>query len=317
MKKETVLITGGAGFIGSNIAKTLVERGCVIKVLDNLSTGYLKNLDNVMDKIEFIKGDINDSELLNKILPDVKFILHQAALPSVPRSIDDPMKSHHNNITGTLNLLTAAQKNKVKRVVIASSSSIYGNRKADYKNETLRPQPLSPYAVTKYANEVYAKVFAHIYGLETVCLRYFNVFGPQQDPNSPYSAVIPLFAKAIQNDEAPTIFGDGNHSRDFTFIQNIVEANILAMHSDKVGQGETINIACGKSYSLIYLVDQINKILNKNIKPKFTDNRPGDIKKSLADISKAKKLFGYKPSINFDEGLKQTVSWLIKTNEKN
>ncbi|MBT4349482.1 SDR family oxidoreductase [bacterium] len=317
MQKNIVLVTGGAGFIGSNIVKTLVERAYVIKVLDNISTGYLKNLDSIMDKIEFIEGDINDSELLNKILPGVNFVLHQAALPSVPRSIDDPIKSHHNNVTGTLNLLTAAKKNKVQRVVIASSSSVYGDREEEYKVETLKPQPLSPYAVTKYASEVYCKVFSHIYDLETVCLRYFNVFGPQQDPNSPYSAVIPLFVKAIQNNQAPTIFGDGNHSRDFTFVQNNVEANILAMHSDKVGKGETINIACGKSFSLIYLMDQINKILNKNIKANFTDNRPGDIKKSLADISKAEKLLGYKPVINFDDGLKQTVDWLVKKNEKN
>ena len=317
MQKDTILITGGSGFIGSNIAKALIHKGYNVKVLDNLSTGYLKNLDSIIDQIKFIEGDINDTELLNKILPGVKFILHQAALPSVPRSIDDPMKSHHNNSTGTLNLLTAAHKNKVKRVIIASSSSIYGNREDEYKKERLRPQPLSPYAVTKYASEVYCKVFAHIYGLETVCLRYFNVFGPQQDPNSPYAAVIPLFVKAIQNGQAPTIFGDGEHSRDFTFVQNNVEANILAMHSDKVGQGEAINIACGKSYSLNYLVNQINKILNKDIKPTFSDNRPGDIKKSLADINKAKKLLNYEPVVNFDDGLKQTVNWLIKQDEKN
>lgn len=314
--QDTVLITGGAGFIGSNIAHELVRRNYRVKILDNLSTGYLKNLETIIDDIEFIEGDINDTILLDKILPGVDFILHQAALPSVPRSINDPLQSHHNNITGTLNLLTSAKKNNVKRVVIASSSSIYGNREADKKTEDLRPQPLSPYAVTKYACEVYAKVFSHIYGLETVCLRYFNVFGPKQDPNSPYAAVIPLFVKAIQNNQQPIIFGDGSQSRDFTFVANNVEANILAMHSKAVGQGETINIACGQSYSLIDLVNKINKILQKNIKPNFTNNRPGDVQKSLADISKAKKMLNYEPIESFDNGLEETVQWILKQNAR-
>ncbi len=314
--QDTVLITGGAGFIGSNIAHELVRRNYRVKILDNLSTGYLKNLETILDDIEFIEGDINDTILLDKILPGVDFILHQAALPSVPRSINNPLQSHHNNITGTLNLLTSAKKNNIKRVVIASSSSIYGNREADKKTEDLRPQPLSPYAVTKYACEVYAKVFSHIYGLETVCLRYFNVFGPKQDPNSPYAAVIPLFVKAIQNNQQPIIFGDGSQSRDFTFVANNVEANILAMHSTTVGQGETINIACGQSYSLIDLVNKINKILQKNIKPNFTNNRPGDVQKSLADISKAKKMLNYEPIESFDNGLEKTVQWIIKQNAR-
>lgn len=315
--QNTVLITGGAGFIGSNIAHELVHRNYKVKILDNLSTGYLKNLETIINDIEFIEGDINDTILLDKILPGVDFILHQAALPSVPRSINDPIQSHHNNITGTLNILTAAKKNNVKRVVIASSSSIYGNREADKKTEDLRPQPLSPYAVTKYACEVYAKVFAHIYGLETVCLRYFNVFGPKQDPHSPYAAVIPLFVKAIYNNERPTVFGDGSQSRDFTFVANNVEANILAMHSKQVGKGETINIACGQSYSLIDLINKINQTLQKNIKPNFTNNRAGDVQKSLADISKAKKMLEYEPIVSFDNGLEKTIEWIIKQDAKN
>lgn len=310
MKNYHVLVTGGAGFIGSNIAIQLVKDGYQVTVLDDLSTGYLKNLEIIKDKIKFVQGSITDYELLNKIMPGVDFVLHQAALPSVPRSVDKPLDSHDNNATGILNILEAARLNKVKRVVFASSSAIYGDAPEEYKSEDLAKHPLSPYAVTKLVGEEYCRVFAELYDLETVCLRYFNVFGPQQDPASDYAAVIPLFIKAILADQQPTIYGDGQQSRDFTYVSNNVRANILAMHSDKVGKGETINIACGKSFSLLDLVDGINKILDKNIKPKFAEARPGDIKHSLADISKAEKLLDYKTDIDFVQGLKLTIDWM-------
>ena len=310
MKNYHVLVTGGAGFIGSNIAIQLVKDGYQVTILDDLSTGYLKNLDTIKDKIKFIKGSITDYDLLTKIMPGVDFVLHQAALPSVPRSIDKPLNSHANNATGIINILDAARLAKVKRVVFASSSAIYGDAKEEYKSEDLPTNPLSPYAVTKLTGEQYCRVFSEIYGLETVCLRYFNVFGPQQDPNSNYAAVIPLFIKAILANQQPTIFGDGMQSRDFTYVDNNVQANILAMHSDKVGKGEIINIACGQAFSLLDLIDNINKVVHKNIKPKFTDPQPGDIKHSLADINKAKKLLDYKTDIDFTQGLKLTIDWM-------
>lgn len=307
---QTVLVTGGAGFIGSNISAELIQRGYNVKVLDNLSTGHLENLESIKDKIKFIKGDINDHNLLLAELKDVDFVLHQAALPSVPRSVDSPLDSHLHNATGTINLLEAAKKSGVKRIVCASSSSVYGDAQEKYKSENLPNVPLSPYAVAKMMNEHYCRVFSELYGIETVSLRYFNVFGPNQDPQSDYAAVIPLFIKAILKDQSPTIFGDGTQSRDFTFVKNNVEANILAMTSEKVGKGEAINIACGKSYTLLELVDTINKILDKNVEAKFSDPRAGDIKHSLADVSKAKELLGYEAKFDFEEGLKQTIDWV-------
>jgi nucleoside-diphosphate-sugar epimerase len=315
MAKQTVLITGGAGFIGSNIASELLAKDYNVKILDNLSTGRKVNLEPIIDQIKFINGDINDVDLLKQEFANVDFILHQAAIPSVPRSIESPMDSHTNNATGMLNVLKAARDAKVKRVVCASSSSVYGDAKEEYKSENLQTDPLSPYAAAKIMGEHYCKIFYNLYGLETVSLRYFNVFGPNQDPQSDYAAVIPLFIKAILKNEAPTIFGDGQQSRDFTFVKNNVDANILAMTSDKAGHGEAINIACGKSYTLNELVTAINKILGKNIKAKFADPRPGDIKHSLADISRAKELLDYQVDIDFEEGLKQTIDWL-KNNAK-
>ena len=306
--KKNVLVTGGAGFIGSNLAIELVKKGHNVKVLDNLSTGNLKNLDSVINDIEFIKDDVYKSNDLEKYFKDVDVIFHQAALPSVQRSIDNPIETHNNNSTATIKLLTAAENAKVKKVIYAASSSAYGNRKEDHKVEHMKPQPLSPYAATKLVGEYYMKVFAHVYDIETVCLRYFNVFGPNQDPNSQYSAVIPLFIKAVLNDEQPIIYGDGQQSRDFTYVANNVQANILAMNSD-TKSGETLNIACGQSYSLLDLLNMINKILGKDIKPIFKETREGDVKHSLADISKAEELIDYKPVVNFEEGLKETVEY--------
>ncbi|MEM4152961.1 MAG: SDR family oxidoreductase [Candidatus Pacearchaeota archaeon] len=308
--KAKILVTGGAGFIGSHITEKLVALGYDVVVIDNLSTGNIKNLEHIVDNIKFIEGDILDLELIKKI-SKVDYIFHEAALPSVQRSIKDPKTTIEVNVNGTLNVLLAARDNKVKKVIFASSSSIYGDRNGKCKKEIMKPMPLSPYAISKVTGEYLCKVFSHVYGLPTVCLRYFNVFGPRQNPDSEYSAVIPKFIKLILQNKQPTIFGDGKQSRDFTYIDNVVYANILAMKS-KMKNGETINIACGESHNLLKLIELINKILDKNIRPIFTEARPGEVKHSLADISKAKKLLGYKPLINFEEGLRRTINFYKK-----
>jgi len=305
---KNILVTGGAGFIGSNLATELVKKDYNVKVIDNLSTGNLKNLKTVIDKIEFIEDDLYKTDKLEEYLKSIDIIFHQAALPSVQRSIDNPIETHNNNSTATIKLLTAAKNAGVKKIIYAASSSAYGNRKEDYKIEYMKPQPLSPYAATKLVGEYYMKVFSHVYDIEAVCLRYFNVFGPNQDPNSAYSAVIPLFIKAVLNNEQPIIYGDGKQSRDFTYVANNVQANILAMESN-VKAGETLNIACGHSYSLLDLLDIINRTLGKDIKPIFKEERGGDVKNSLANISKAQKLINYEPIINFEEGLKKTIEY--------
>jgi len=313
--KEIVVITGGAGFIGSNIARKLLKDNYKVKIVDNLSTGRIENLKDIISDIEFLGGDILDLDFLQRAFKGADYVLHQAALPSVPRSIDDPRTSHKVNVDGTFNVLLAARDQKVKKVVFASSSSIYGNRKSnknktnDSKKEILRAQPLSPYAVTKIIGEGYAKVFAHIYGLPTVCLRYFNVFGPGQDPNSQYSAVIPLFIKAALKGDRPTIYGDGKQTRDFTYVDNVVHANILAMKSTKTKLGESINIACDDAISLVKVVKILGKILKKKINPKFEEGRLGEVRNSRANIEKAYKFLGYKPIINFEEGLKRTTAY--------
>lgn len=303
------LITGGAGFIGSNIAEKLIERGERVRIIDNFSTGKYENIEEFKDKIELIEGDLKDINDVKTAVKGIDYILHQAALPSVPRSVADPISSNANNIDGTLNLLVVAKEAGVKRVVIAASSSVYGDTEVLPKNEDMMPNPLSPYAVTKYVEELYGKVFYKLYGLETVSLRYFNVFGPKQDPNSQYAAVIPKFITKMLKGESPVIFGDGEQTRDFTYVDNVVEANILAVLSKNVGHGEVINIACGERISLNQLVDKINKILGTNIKPLYDKPRKGDIRHSLASIEKAKKLLGYKVNVKFEEGLKKTIDW--------
>lgn len=302
------IITGGAGFIGSNIARELVKRGETVKVIDNLSTGHSENLEDIKNQIEFVKGDITDLDLLQKEFVGFDYVLHQAALCSVPRSVKDPIASNQNNVDGTLNVLVAARDNGIKRVVFASSSSVYGDAEADYKIETIPADPLSPYALTKLSGEIYAKLFYDLYKLETVCLRYFNVFGPYQDPNSAYAAVIPAFVTKIVKGEPPEIFGDGEQSRDFTFVMNNVQANILAATSEG-GAGQVMNIACADSITLNELVAIINQELGKNVKPIYLSARTGDIKHSKADIKKAKDLIGYEPKISFKEGLKETIKW--------
>lgn len=303
-----VLVTGGAGFIGSNLSEELVRRGFKVKVIDNLATGNIKNIEGFRSKIEFIKGDITDLKLLKSVMKDVDFVLHQAAIPSVQRSLEDPVRTNKANVEGTLKVLITARDCNVKRVVYASSCAIYGNSLILPKKEDMPYNPLSPYACTKMIGEYYCKQFSKLYGLDTISLRYFNVFGPKQNPDSQYAAVIPIFIKKILNNQKPVIFGDGTQTRDFIFVEDVIEANILAMKA-KRGSGEIINIACGKQFDLNRLVMMLNKILDRKINPFFTKPKPGDIKHSLADISKAKKNLGYKPKISFEEGLKKTVKY--------
>jgi nucleoside-diphosphate-sugar epimerase len=299
------LVTGGAGFIGSNIVKELLSRGEQVRVLDNYSTGKRENLFPFKNDphLEIIEGDLRSFHIVKDAVKGVDYVLHQGALPSVPRSVKDPITSNDVNINGTLNILEASKEFGVKRVVFASSSSVYGNSEVMPKVETMPVSPMSPYAVTKYAAERYCQVFYQLYGLETVCLRYFNVFGPNQDPTSQYSAVIPKFIKLIREGKRPVIYGDGTQSRDFTFVSNNVEANILACTTGNVA-GEVFNIACGERYSLIDLVDNINLLLGTDIKPVFENTRPGDVKHSLAGIEKAKTLLKFTVRTKFLDGLR-------------
>ncbi len=308
MKNERVVITGGLGFIGSH----LVEKLCVdneVIVVDNESTGKRINIEHLNSaSIKTVHGDINSINL-NEIMEDCNYIFHLAALPSVPRSIKNPLKSNEANITGTLNILEAARNVDIKKVIFASSSSVYGDTPTMPKVETMQVNPKSPYAVTKTACEYYCNVFNEIYDLSTVCLRYFNVFGPRQDPNSQYSAAIPKFIDSILRGESPTIYGDGTQSRDFTFVKNVVNANILAAESNKTG---IYNIACGRSIILNDLISMMNELLGTDIKPKYVDSRIGDIKHSLADINAAKS-FGYNPTGKFKDELKETIDFFMKT----
>ncbi|MDD3563527.1 MAG: SDR family oxidoreductase [Candidatus Cloacimonetes bacterium] len=304
------LVTGGAGFIGSNIVSELLSQGEQVVVLDNFATGKRENTLPLMKNknLTLIEGDLRSFHIVRTAVKGVDYILHQGALPSVPRSINDPITSNDVNILGMLNILEAAKEFGVKRVVCASSSSIYGNSESLPKVESMPVNPLSPYALTKYAQERYCQILSKRYGMETVALRYFNVFGPNQDLPSQYSAVIPKFIKLIMQDKEPMIYGDGSQSRDFTFVENNVWANIQACTAPKAS-GEVINIACGKRYTLIDLVDMINEILGKNVEPKFAPDRAGDVKHSLAGIEKAKELLGYEVRVDFKEGLRRTIEF--------
>jgi UDP-glucose 4-epimerase len=305
------LVTGGAGFIGSNIVEELVKRGEKVRVLDNFSTGKWENLVPFLNHIEIIEGDIRSYHIVKEAVDDVDFILHQAALPSVPRSIKDPVTTNEVNVGGTLNILHAALDAKVKRVVFASSSSIYGDSPILPKKEDMPPNPLSPYAVSKLAGEKYCQVFSRIYGLHTVSLRYFNVFGPKQNPDSQYSAVIPKFIKAVIKNESPVIYGDGNQSRDFTFVENVVNANLLAVQNE-FPNGLVLNCACHEQISINILVSHLCKYMNTDVSPNYQEFRPGDVIHSFADISLIKKTINYKPIIFFDRGLKKTIDWYCK-----
>ena len=305
---EKFLVTGGAGFIGSNICKRLVSQDCFVRVVDNLLTGKKSNLAGVIDKIEFIQADMGDSEVAQSAMKDIDVVLHEGALPSVPVSIDDPAATHKHCVDATFTLLLAARDAGIKRFVYAASSSAYGDAPTSPKVETMPASPLSPYAVAKLTGEYYCSVFCKIFGLETVSLRYFNVFGPFQDPASQYAAAIPAFVTAILKDEPPTIYGDGEQSRDFTYIDNVVDANLLAARA-KHTQGEVVNIACGQAVTVNEIIDMINNLLGKSVKPTYTPSRPGDVKHSLADITAAKKLIDYKPKVSFNDGLRLAIDW--------
>jgi UDP-N-acetylglucosamine 4-epimerase len=309
-----VLVTGGAGFIGSNLVERLMtdKRVSLVKVQDNLSTGNLSNLSSFdgNPKFRFIKGDIRNYEQCLDICKDIDLISHQAALGSVPRSIQDPLTTNDVNITGTLNVFNAAKENKVSRVVYAASSSTYGDHPKLPKTEENIGNPLSPYAVTKYVNELYARVYANVYGLKLIGLRYFNVFGPKQNPAGAYAAVIPLFAESLLKNQPPVINGDGSHSRDFTYVENAVEANMLALFTDnEAALNEVYNIAYGDQTSLVELYNYLRDEAGSDLQPIHAAERKGDIKHSLADISKARRLLGYHPLINVKEGLRRTYDW--------
>ena len=306
------LVTGGAGFIGSNIVRELLKRGETVRVLDNFSTGKRENIKDITDDIELIEGDIRSYHIFRTVIQGVDYVLHQAALPSVPRSVKDPITSNQVNVDGTLHILDMAKVAGVKRVIYASSSSIYGKSEELPKHEEMMPNPMSPYAASKMAGEHYCRIFSEIYGLETICLRYFNVFGPMQDPFSQYSAVIPKFITAIHEGKSPIIYGDGSQSRDFTFVTNVVNANLLACSADGVS-GNVFNVACGQRYTLLDLVKAVNAILQKNVEPRFENKRKGDVMHSQADIGKAQSLLGYEPSWSFEDGLRKTADWLIKS----
>lgn len=308
---STFLITGGAGFIGSNIVKTLLGQGHKIRVLDNFATGKRSNVLPFMSNpnFEMFEGDLRSFHIVRNAVKGVDYVLHQGALPSVPRSINDPITTNDVNILGTLNVLEASREFGVKRVVYASSSSVYGNSEIMPKQEDMPVAPLSPYALTKYAAERYCQVYTSLYKLETVCLRYFNVFGPNQDPTSQYSAVIPKFITDMMKGIQPVIYGDGTQSRDFTYVDNNVASNIMACTAPGVA-GEVFNIACGERYTLLDLVEIINEILGTKIEPILSQERAGDVKHSLASIEKAGKGLNFKPLVNFREGLVKTVESL-------
>ena len=305
------LVTGGAGFIGSNITCALLERGEKVRVLDNLSSGKLENLDECMSDIEFIEGDIRDFWTVREAIEGCDYVLHQAALPSVPRSVKNPLTSNEVNINGALNVLECARQAKVKKVVFASSSSVYGDSEELPKHEGMRPSPLSPYAITKLTGEYYMRVYWQIYRLPTVSLRYFNIFGPRQDPNSDYAAVIPRFITALASGVAPTVYGDGEQSRDFTHVSHAIEANIIAATTPEL-VGSEYNVACGGQLTLNQLLDQLREILGVDIKANYTSPREGDILHSYGSTERFEKTFGFAPRISFADGLRQTVDWFVQ-----
>lgn len=309
-----ILVTGGAGFIGSNLVDALLDMPQVSKVvvLDNLATGSKDNLIHAAksDKFSFIEGDIRDKGMLNDVCKDIDLIAHQAALGSVPRSIEDPSTSNDVNVTGTLNVFNAARTNNIKRVIYAASSSTYGDHQGTPKKEDKIGNPLSPYAVTKLVNELYARVYNSVYGLETIGLRYFNVYGPRQNPRGPYAAVIPLFVQSILRNEQPTINGDGTTSRDFTYVSNVVQANIKALFTkNPEAVNQVYNVACGQSTTINELFQLLAQAASSDLKPLYGEERLGDIKYSLADITKAKNLLEYQPDVLVDEGMIRTFDW--------
>jgi nucleoside-diphosphate-sugar epimerase len=305
------LVTGGAGFIGSNLVKALLAQGHTVRVLDNFSTGKRTNLQDCLGQIDLIEGDLTDLDDVRRAVKGIEVVLHQGAVPSVAKSIDDPLGSNQANVNGTLHVLVAARDSGVRRVIFASSSSIYGDQDPEVpKVETMTPQPISPYAIAKQAAERYCQVFYRVYGLETVALRYFNVFGPSQDPQSMYAAVIPRFATALLRSKPPVIYGDGEQTRDFTYIENVVSANLLAATAPAEDVcGEVFNAAAGGQTSLNSLVEALQEITGQNISPLHEEPRPGDIKHSRADIAKIRRLMGYQAKVSLIDGLRATVEW--------
>lgn len=305
----TFLVTGGAGFVGSNLVAHLLGQGHQVRVLDNFSTGRRENLERHLEEIELVEGDLRSYQIVQEAVDGAEFVLHQGALPSVPRSVRDPITTNEVNVIGSLHVLEAARRAGVKRLVYASSSSVYGDNPDVPKRESMRQEPLSPYAVSKLAGEQYCRSYWRIYGLETVCLRYFNVFGPRQDPGSQYSAVIPRFIRAILHDKPVTVHGDGAQSRDFTFVDNVVSANLLACFAPAAA-GQVFNIACGERHTLQELIALIAEISGAQPKVRFAERRSGDVLHSQADLSRAKAALGYYPLIGFADGLRKTIDWL-------
>ena len=310
------LVTGGAGFIGSNTVDELVRRGHSVVVLDDLSSGKEENLAEIRSKITFVKGSITDLEAVQKAIHQAEYVIHLAARTSVPRSVKDPLETNKINVEGTLNVLVAARDNKVKRVVFSASSSVYGETPTLPKSEAMQPQPISPYGVSKYAGELYAQTFGRCYGLETVCLRYFNIFGPRQDPDSPYSGVLSRFAAAFLEEQPPVVYGDGEQTRDFTYVDNAVQANLLACEAPGA-PGGVFNVGTGARVSLNQTLEQLQRISGKKLEVKYEPAREGDIRDSQADITKAREVLGYEPAVVFEEGLERTFEWYRVNHAKN
>jgi nucleoside-diphosphate-sugar epimerase len=305
---SSVLVTGGAGFIGSHLATRLVERGHTVRVLDNLSTGHRRNLEHLNGRIEVHEADLRDAAACQTACRGVEFVFHEAALGSVPKSIDDPQPSHDVNINGTFNLLRACVEAKVRRVIYAGSSSVYGDTEVSPKHEGLSPQPLSPYATQKLTGEHYCSVFARCFGVDTITLRYFNVFGARQDPASRYAAAIPAFVTAILRGESPIVYGDGGQSRDFTYIDNVVEGNLLAMQAERTG-GVAVNLACGGRITINEVLAAINRVLGTRVTARYVAPRAGDVKHSCADIRLARRVLNFTPIVDFEEGLLRSIEY--------
>lgn len=309
------LLTGGAGFIGSHIVKRLVGEGAVVRVVDNLSTGQVARLENLRCSIEYVEADLADNLVSDEVVKDVDYVLHQAAIPSVQRSVRDPIGTNRANVTATLNLLESCRKAKVRRFVYAASSSAYGDTEVLPKSEEMPPNPLSPYALQKLAGEHYCKLYYSLYGLETVCLRYFNVFGPGQDPHSEYSAVIPKFISKLLINELITVYGDGEQSRDFTYVENVVDANLLALQATKAC-GKVLNVGCGERITLNTLIQLLEEIVGVKAKVSYSASKPGDVRHSLADINLARRLLEYEPKVMVKEGLRRTVEAFVKSDQR-
>ena len=311
-RTERILVTGGAGFIGSHLVEALLDQGCRVRVLDDLSTGKAANLAPFRDRIEFLEASASDFSACERAAEGIDYVFHEAAVPSVPRSVAEPLPSHASGPTATLNVLEASRRAGVKRVMFAASSSAYGDLATLPKVETMLPDPLSPYAAGKLAGEHYVRVYARTMGLDAVSLRYFNVFGPRQDPSSPYSGVISLFIKAMSRGERPRIYGDGRQTRDFTYVADVVRANLAAMRREAPLQGTTLNVGGGRRVSLLELVAALNEILGTDLEPELLPPRAGDVRDSLAGLERIERELGYRPSVEFAEGLRRTAAWFTR-----